>query len=161
MLVLPIEELLFFVCIPYACLFTYHFFSIFWEKRSFAVLNNYGVYSIMTLSFFVGLFNIEKQYTFYTSVFLFLSWFVFKVVLRKKWLGKFIAVYAVLLLPFSAVNGVLTGSMLPSPIVWYNDQENLDLRLGTIPIEDVFYGFLLILLFVFIYERNSENIKIA
>jgi lycopene cyclase domain-containing protein len=83
------------------------------------------------------------------------------VLLDAKWIGKFIAVYGVLLIPFSVVNGILTGSLLPSPIVWYNDAHNLGVRIGTIPVEDIFYGFLLILLFVFIYEKNSRGTKIS
>jgi len=157
--VLPIEELLFFVCIPYACLFTYHCFSIFWKERSFEKLNRYGSYFLMVLSFCVGILNYDKLYTFYTALFLFVTLFVLKVLLDVKWIGKFIAVYGVLLIPFSVVNGILTGSLLPSPIVWYNDAHNLGVRTGTIPVEDIFYGFLLILLFVFTYEKNSRGTK--
>ncbi|MFT6717563.1 MAG: lycopene cyclase domain-containing protein [Saprospiraceae bacterium] len=158
---LPLEELLFFVCIPYASLFTYHCFSIFWKEKSFKKLNRYGPYFLMVLSFCVGILNYDKLYTFYTALFLFLALLVLKVLLDAKWIGKFIAVYGVLLIPFSVVNGILTGSLLPSPIVWYNDAHNLGVRIGTIPVEDIFYGFLLILLFVFIYEKNSRGTKIS
>ena len=157
--VLPIEELLFFLCIPYACLFTYHCFSIFWKDKSFEKLNRYGPYFLMALSFCVGILNYDKLYTFYTALFLFVALFALKVLLDVKWIGKFIVVYGVLLVPFTMVNGVLTGSLLPSPIVWYNDAHNLGVRIGTIPVEDIFYGFLLILLFVFIYEKNSRGTK--
>jgi len=158
---LPLEELLFFVCIPYASLFTYHCFSILWKEKSFKKLNIYGSYFLMALSFCFAILNYDKLYTFYTAIFLFTTLLVLKVVLDKKWIGKFIAVYGVLLIPFTIVNGILTGSLLPSPIVWYNDDHNLGVRVGTIPIEDIFYGFLLILLFVFIYEKNSRGTKIS
>ena len=62
-------------------------------------------------------------------------------------------IYLFLLIPFFIVNGILTGTGLEAPIVWYNNQENLGVRLLTIPIEDAFYGFELILLNVFFYEK--------
>jgi lycopene cyclase domain-containing protein len=50
-----------------------------------------------------------------------------------------------MLIPFFIVNGVLTGSFITDQVVWYNNDENLSIRLFTIPIEDVIYAFTLIL----------------
>jgi lycopene cyclase domain-containing protein len=51
------------------------------------------------------------------------------------------------LIPFLLTNGLLTGAFLPEPIVWYNDAENLGLRIGTIPVEDALFGMLMMLVY--------------
>jgi lycopene cyclase domain-containing protein len=55
-----------------------------------------------------------------------------------------------MLIPFFIVNGILTGSFIENEVVWYNDFENLGIRLFTIPIEDTVYAFTLILLNLFV-----------
>ena len=50
-----------------------------------------------------------------------------------------------MLIPFFLVNGILTGSFIEEQVVWYNNSENLNLRVFTIPIEDTIYAFSLIL----------------
>ncbi len=67
-------------------------------------------------------------------------------------MGRFYVAFAAILIPFLIVNGVLTGLFLEEPVMWYNDKENLGIRLGTIPVENVFYGLLLLTMNVSIYE---------
>ena len=80
-----------------------------------------------------------------------------KWVLNVSWLSNFYRTYTVLLIPFFVVNGVLSGTGLDQPIVWYNDLENMGIRILTIPIEDIFYGMLLIMLNVFFFEHFSKK----
>ena len=65
---------------------------------------------------------------------------------------RFYLVYLVLLIPFMIVNGLLTGTGLAAPVVWYNPSEIIGRRILTIPIEDVFYGMGLVLANVWIYQ---------
>ena len=150
---LPIEEILFFFCIPFACVFTYHCINIFYKIKWNKVFENICVVLFSLALLFAGILNIEKDYTvvtfFSTAIFLLALKFLFKV----KWLPKFFTIYLLLLVPFFIVNGILTGSGLEQPVVWYNNSENLNIRFFTIPVEDIFYGFLLIILTLFFYEK--------
>jgi lycopene cyclase domain-containing protein len=69
---------------------------------------------------------------------------------------SFLISYAVCLIPFLIVNGFLTAI----PVVLYNNAENLGFKIYTIPFEDTFYGMLLVLMNIVIYEKlKSRNIK--
>lgn len=72
-------------------------------------------------------------------------------------MGKFYRSYLICLIPFFIVNGILTAL----PVVTYNNQENLGIRLGTIPVEDTMYMLLLLvmntILFEFFKTRQQQN----
>ena len=158
---LPYEEWLFFIAIPYACLFTYHSLN-YLVKTDYLKKYASSLTLVITLVLLTtGILNWSKLYTsvtfISTSVFLFLHLFVFRV----NYLGRFYLMYFVTLIPFFIVNGLLTGSFIPEEVVYYNDAENLGIRLGTIPIEDAVYGLLMLLMNVTWYEyfksRHEEK----
>ncbi|MBL7911580.1 MAG: lycopene cyclase domain-containing protein [Bacteroidia bacterium] len=152
---LPIEEVLFFICIPYASIFTYHCFKLFYPKILSFSVSTISVF-LVALLLVVGIFNISKIYTSVTCITLAVVISGFSIA-RVKWISAFYFMYVVILLPFFIVNGILTGTGLDSPIVWYNDQENLGIRMLTIPVEDVFYGMLLLLLNTFVFESFRKK----
>ena len=150
---LPIEEILFFFCIPFACLFTYHCFSIFFRVRW---SKNWTDYIVLSLTFFLlitGAMNAGRAYTAMTFLSIGLILLLFMFVFRVDWLDRMLTTYLVLLLPFFIVNGILTGTGLKEPIVWYDNEENMAIRILTIPVEDVVYGFELIAITIFGFER--------
>jgi lycopene cyclase domain-containing protein len=149
---LPVEEILFFICIPYASVFIYFALNHLIKKDIFYFQQDI-ISSVLAVAMIVtGAFNLNKAYT--ATIFLLGGFLIaFHVLkLRSRYISRFYVAYLVTLIPFFIVNGILTGSFISGEVVWYNDQENLNLRIGTIPVEDIFYGMVLILLNVTIYE---------
>lgn len=64
-----------------------------------------------------------------------------------------------LLIPFFVVNGLLTGTGIEEEIVWYSEDAFTGTRLFTIPIEDIFYGMLLMLGVISLYEYFGARWK--
>ena len=149
---LPLEEILFFICIPFSCVFTYHCLNLFFEIRWKQKTESIFVLFFSALLLFTGMYFYTNLYTSYTFISLGIILILLKYIMKINWLAKLIIIYPILLIPFFIVNGTLTGSGLQEPVVWYNDSENLGIRLFTIPLEDVFYGFELVLLNIFLYE---------
>ena len=149
---LPLEELLFFLCIPYSCVFTFHCLDLLLSKRMPARLEVVFTPLLIILMLVAGAIGRSQIYTMVTffglAALLILSRFVLKI----SWLGKFYLIYGVLLIPFLIVNGLLTGTGLDEPVVWYSQTGIFGLRILTIPVEDVFYGMALILLNLLIYK---------
>ncbi len=159
---LPIEEWLFFICIPYACVFTHfallHYFPNMKLQKS---VTKKISYSLIIAFFIISVFNYNKWYTFIN--FLLASIITFLVLIKNsKLLSEFYLTFLVILIPFFIVNGILTGSFIENEVVWYNNAENLGIRLSTIPIEDTIYAFSLILLNLFIVKtlvRENQNLS--
>lgn len=149
---LPIEEVLFFICIPYSCVFTYHCLYILIKRNYFLQFENTISVILVLLLLVVSIFNVNKLYTSVTFGALALFIIFLKYVLHIKWLHRFYFAYLFLMIPFFTVNGILTGSGIDEPVVWYNNAQNLNIRILTIPFEDVFYGMLLLLLTISVYE---------
>ena len=154
---LPIEEILFFFCIPYACLFTYFTLNHLIEKDHLFPHQELISSLLIFLLLLFGGYYMNNLYTGVTFMLtgLFLAFIMLK--LRTRFMGRFYFAFAFILIPFFIVNGILTGSFIDEPVIWYNNKENLGIRLGTIPLEDVFYGMLMVLIPVTIAETLEER----
>lgn len=149
---LPLEEILFFFIVPYCCVFIYaciraYFPALANKKRAdlFLILLAVGLFA-------TGIFYAEKYYTSWT--FIFTGGFILLIYAARKFFKRFdalsfIVAYLICLIPFLIVNGFLTAL----PVVIYNNAENLGIRIYTIPFEDVFYGMLLVLMNIVMYEK--------
>lgn len=161
---LPLEEWLFFICIPYASVFTYASLKVLVRQDIFQKLTQPVSLFLIILFLIVGLWNLSTIYTSVTFISTALFLFVHITYLKNNYLGQFYLVYLVIFAgPFLLVNGLLTGSFLSEPVVWYDNTQNLGIRVFTIPIEDFIYGFLLIFMNITIYEwiiekRQRQNV---
>ncbi len=154
---LPFEEALFFICIPYACVFSYYCFNKFMKTDHFyKVENKVSIFLVLFLLILSAL-NYNRLYTSVTFTALALLILFLKFVLKINWLHKFYFSYCILLIPFFIVNGLLTGAATVEPVVRYNNNQNLGIRMLTIPFEDIFYGMFLLLLTVSVYEYFSKK----
>lgn len=149
---LPLEEWMFFYFIPFACVFTYYCFDKFFNLKWTQGLNNIIVFFTTIVCVVVALLYYEKIYTLVTAIVTLLTVIFLHFIAKKDWIGQASLVFLVLMLGFFPVNGVLTGTGIASPIVNYNPENFLGIRLLTIPIEDAVYGYSQFLLNVYFFE---------
>ncbi|MBC7888508.1 MAG: lycopene cyclase domain-containing protein [Ferruginibacter sp.] len=153
---LPVEEVLFFLVVPYCCVFIYEcircYFPNLKNRRAADILLQVLAIVLMI----TGIFFYKKYYTSWT----FVSCSVFIAVIygcRKFFknfdAASFLVAFAIILIPFLIVNGFLTAI----PVVLYNNAENLNIRIYTIPFEDVFYGMLLVMMDIAFYEKMGSR----
>ena len=154
---LPLEEIMFFICIPYACVFIYFVLNYVVEKDYVFPHHELLSFVLIIVLLISGIYNIDKAYTSVTFILLALYLAYLTLQVRPRYMGRFYFSFGVVLIPFFIVNGILTGSFIEDEVVWYNDTANLGFRLGTIPIEDVFYAMLLLLLNISVYEKLLQR----
>lgn len=147
---LPLEEIMFFVCIPYACVFTYYCFRKYvYPKISLRLNALWLIFGILTI--IIGIVHYDKLYTCAAFVSCGLT-MIFAYRFRRIHFLHFAIFFLIILIPFYIFNGILTGSFLDRVVVYYNDAENLSFRILTVPFEDIFYGLALLLSNILLFE---------
>lgn len=161
---LPIEEWLFFICVPYASLFLYETFRCYLPKDPFSKLHAFAQWKIIAASIILLAFFYDHLYTAFTAAFLLVGVLIIRR-LKVTWTGWFSFAYIIVLIPFLLANGVLTGITfweyslinlnpddVQNMIVWYNNDHNMGVRVFSVPLDDFFYALLLLGMNVSIYE---------
>lgn len=158
---LPVEEWLFFMVIPYACVFIHESLLLYFPRFK---LNDH-VSQLLTIGLILSLlilivFNFDKAYTVYISSTVIVA-LVFALFDKSKVIHNYYSTFLVILIPFIAVNAILTGTFIDHEVVWYNDNETLGIRFLTIPAEDFGYAFSLILFNLLLVAKlkNRANVK--
>lgn len=145
---LPLEEILFFVTVPYSCLFLYEVFKAYFPMSAW----NIPIWPFFVLGavfFILALLFRKKAYTFLAffaaALFFVLTASVFPALFRDPNFWMYLGMSYV---AFLLVNGFLTGI----PVVRYSDEATTTKRVLTIPIEDFFYNFALLGLYALCYR---------
>lgn len=154
---LPIDEMLFFICIPYASIFIHYSLEYFKPNLLLSIKAVNSITILLLISVATTLFfNLDKAYTAVNYSLLVLTLLIARF-LGKEILKRFYIAFVIILIPFLLVNGILTGSFIAEPVVWYNNSENLGIRVFTIPIEDIGYAFTMLFWIVFLNEKFKKS----
>lgn len=160
---LPIEEWLFFITIPYAGVFLFETIRAYLPKLSPPGKTRFAVLIFASGLFVIAMLN-PGLYTSVTFIGLSILMVSYQVVSQRNFWAYFLLTYVVFLLPYLLVDGILTGTFLGGNVVWYNDQQNLGIRIFTVPAENIFYGMFLLLTVLIPYEflknRFSNSTKV-
>lgn len=154
---LPWEEWLWFAVVPFACIFIYENLIYYirrdpWTGADRIISNVIGYFSII-----MALVNYDKLYTFlaFLSAGLITFWDLYHQPSRSR--SRFYMTFAVSLVPMLIFNGWLTGMFSPAPLVAYHPGAFMGMRLGTMPVEDIFFGYGYLFLIVRFYQQISDK----
>lgn len=153
---LPLEEILFFITVPFACIFIYECLLAYIKPNYLEKFAPYINYILLILSIVLLFIYVDRLYSIINFATLFLV--ILFVHFKPKFIpmGRFYLAYLVTLIPFYIINGLLTSI----PVVSYNNLENMGLRVGSIPFEDHFYSMSLFLINLLFYHYFKNKGKI-
>lgn len=149
---LPLEEILFFLAVPYACVFIYEVLKEYFPAVSVKKLGHFFAFAFTLSGLIFGIMHMENWYTASACIISAILTIGFYFVNRVEWYASFALTFIVSLVPFLIVNGILTGSFTDEPVVWYNEEHIIGIRIFTIPLEDVFYNYSMLLPVIALYE---------
>lgn len=144
---LPIEEILFFITVPYACIFIYEVVNGYTKRDVIGCGKPYSIVISVICLVLIILFH-DKTYTLVNASICLIMLLYAAFIYKSQNLGRFFLAYFISLIPFLICNGLLTAL----PVVIYNNNENMNLRLFTIPLEDTLYGLSLMLIPILIMD---------
>ncbi len=150
---LPLEEILFFITVPYATIFIYETGKFYLKDRDLNL--DKSMFAIPGILFFVvGISFLSQYYTvtvmIFSSLFIFTAMILYPQILQSKIYWMWIAFTYI---PFFIVNYILTSL----PIVLYNPDAIWGIRITTIPFEDFFYSFSMLSLYLLVYLIFKER----
>ncbi len=153
---LPLEEILFFVTVPYSCLFVFdsirHFLG---DKRLFHPQR--GLFTVIGVVVALFAFSFySKQYTFLAFFSVGLTIIFVSLVNVRLFSSRSFWIYILLtLLLFLVFNYFLTSF----PVVQYSSSAITGFRITTIPIEDFLFNFSMLTDYLTVYIWAEKKLK--
>lgn len=155
---LPIEEILFFLIVPFACYFIYACCNYYFRNLTSNWINRLVQGLIVIYSAGIAYNSTNGWYTMTVLPAALITLILWMVIKPQKHIGL---AFLISLIPFLLMNGALTGYFTENPVVWYSEAEKIAGRIATIPFEDVLYAFTMIinviLLADWLESKNNEN----
>ena len=156
---MPIEEWLFFFIIPFCSLFIHFVFTATVPTVKLGTKVTKGISLVLIgVTLLALVMNFQKAYTSVNAIGLLIV-LTLGSLYHLQLLRRFYLSFLIILIPFFVVNGILTGAITTDPVVWYDNTENLGVRLGTIPVEDIGYAFTMLFGNLMIYSRLASSAK--
>lgn len=153
---LPIEEIMFFVTVPFACVFTWEMINRF--TKNIDLKFPVEIYFLPIIFFLLSIYMLilGKEYTSLVFVALTLTFIYDRVLNTKFFLMKNVPLYLSLITIFTIIfNGYLTYR----PVITYDEQYQLAFRIFTIPVEDFLFGFSLLIISTITYVKLTNGKK--
>lgn len=148
---LPVEELLFFLSVPFSCLFLYETIALYIPEKKYSFKP--GILIALVILFLAAAFIFSSRYyTFTVSLFCasVMLYFLFNTSLLLS--RRYLLFIAVSYVPFFIINYLLTSL----PVVTYNPKAILGIRVLSIPVEDFFYSFSLLSTYFIFYKQAGK-----
>ena len=154
---LPPGEWLFFFVVPYACIFILEVVRAYFPKREHTnrtLVNLIGL-GVIGVALFSAVVFRQQEYT-VLALLSFALWVVAVLVIQPQLFHDSHMLWFFILstVAFLLVNGILTGM----PIVRYNPQAIWNLRIITIPLEDLLYNIGMLGFYVLSYEGVGRQL---
>ncbi len=156
---MPIEEWLFFYMIPFCSLFAH--FALFYAYPNLKlgkITTRYISIALIGIALVLIIANYPKAYTVVNFSFLLVA-ITLGILFKIELLQQFYISFLIILIPFFIVNGILTGLITDIPVVWYDNAENLGIRLITIPVEDIGYAFTMLFGNLMIFDSLNRKLN--
>jgi len=153
--VIPLEEALFFVVVPYACIFIYENLQYFFKDKKIG-FNKWFYYLLAIIFFFVGIIYYHQDYTILAllsvSAFLFIAATWYPDILRSRNYWFYIAISFGAFLIFNYILTSIPIVTYEPNAIWGGTVDQLWYgRFITIPFEDFFYNFSMLSFYLLIY----------
>jgi len=152
---LPIEEIMFFISVPFACLFLWVNYQLRFDRQKMISSPRYIKYFMVLIFFLSGYFiYIKTYYTGSVFIIFFLTVLLDMIIKTRLFIKEIFWKFSgiVLMLTFFW-NLYLTAR----PVVIYNPAYKTGINLITIPVEDFLYGLVMVSLILIIYQFLTDK----